>query len=495
MPLTIIGLIYAMTVFYNRSVQIGALIPSILWVLYQYNGFTTYSLDWLIRLIVMLVIAIVAIATTFVKWKPWPTFLISCAITLASLLIIILSSINQDTAYYATIAIISILATVFYYAVIRYINKWLTHMSTMARQGAYIDKHYLVPSALEQYFAEFINKNNVSQALVVSLIIYTSDKHKATVLDNIYNTFKSDNTLFFKSNFDTYGLILTGSNYHITNLNKAYLGNQLDSRKNNDTLAFLEEKLCSLNNKKTKIKAYVSVYGVHSCNLEELLQNNNFFYKNDTLTRHHNTIQLFNTNIINQQIIDNISYATLEQKIDLKDIDVELELLRFKKDKHIYVCPRYYWPKMLTCNSQTIMQQFEPSVASTLLRSLAIKSLEKYANNEEYKQYPLLIYYPINQLNSGSWFATNLIKRIRLFGVDPRNVILSFNANQLNYWPKQIVENLLTLQEHNVRYLLVDIISLSALKRLTPYGIILDKSIVNLAKTKDFIKKTKLNIL
>ncbi|MBQ0045653.1 MAG: hypothetical protein KBS35_02065, partial [Mycoplasma sp.] len=87
------------------------------------------------------------------------------------------------------------------------------------------------------------------------------------------------------------------------------------------------------------------------------------------------------------------------------------------------------------------------------------------------------------------------IKRIRLFGVDPHNVILSFNANQLNYWPKQIVENLLTLQEHNVRYLLVDIISLSALKRLTPYGIILDKSIVNLAKTKDFIKKTKLNIL
>ncbi|MCQ2956425.1 MAG: hypothetical protein MJ233_00715 [Mycoplasmoidaceae bacterium] len=29
MPLTILGLIYAMTIFYNRSVQVGAIIPTI----------------------------------------------------------------------------------------------------------------------------------------------------------------------------------------------------------------------------------------------------------------------------------------------------------------------------------------------------------------------------------------------------------------------------------------------------------------------------------
>lgn len=495
MPLTIIGLIYAMTVFYNRSVQIGALVPSILWVLYQYHGFTSYSPEWLIRLVVMLVIAVVAIATTFVKWKQWPTFLISCGVTFASLLIIILSSINKDTTYYAITAVIAILATIFYYAVIRSINKWLSHMSTMARQGAYMDKHYLIPSVLGQYFNEFVKRYNVSQALIISLIINVPDKQKTIVLDRIYETFKDDKVLFFKSNFGTYGLILTGKEYQITNLHNAYLGNKLGSRTNHDNLALLETKLLSLNNQDVQIKAYVSVYGVHSCDLEELLQNNNFLYKNDTLSEQHNIVQLFNTNIMTQQIIDNISFATLEQKIDLKDIDVELELLKFNKDKHIYVCPRYYWPKMLTCDSQTIMQQFEPSVANTLLRSLAVKSLEKYANNDEYKKYPLLIYYPINQLNSGSWSVTNLIKKIRLFGVDPHNVILSFNVSQLNYWPKQIVENLIGLQEHDVRYLIVDAISLSSLKRLNPYGIIFDKSIASSAQTKEFIAKHKLNVL
>ena len=57
---------------------------------------------------------------------------------------------------------------------------------------------------------------------------------------------------------------------------------------------------------------------------------------------------------------------------------------------------------MLTCNIDAIMSKFESSVANTLLRHLAIKSLEAYANNEHYHKYPLLLYYPIDQLNTNT---------------------------------------------------------------------------------------------
>ncbi|MCQ3915685.1 MAG: hypothetical protein MJ195_03015 [Mycoplasmoidaceae bacterium] len=55
---------------------------------------------------------------------------------------------------------------------------------------------------------------------------------------------------------------------------------------------------------------------------------------------------------------------------------------------------------MLTCDINVITSQFGVTVANSLLRYLASKSLEIYANNEEYRQYPILIYYPIDQLNS-----------------------------------------------------------------------------------------------
>ena len=50
---------------------------------------------------------------------------------------------------------------------------------------------------------------------------------------------------------------------------------------------------------------------------------------------------LNNSRII-QEIVDDISFATLTQKINLNDINVDLELIQMQKSKRLYVCPRFY---------------------------------------------------------------------------------------------------------------------------------------------------------
>lgn len=495
MPLTILGLIYAMTVFYNRSVQIGAIIPTIVWILYQYNGFVEFNLDWLIRLIVILIMAGIAIGTTFIKWKPWPTFLLSCLTTLITLIIVILSWINEYTLYFCVVCVIAILATIFYYAVIRAVNKWLTHMSTMAKQGAYIDKHYLIPTVFEQYFNDFVKKNNCNQALIVTLVINATDSQKALILDKIHSLFEKDNALFFKSTYETYGIVLTGKKYYISNLQKSYLGNKLNTRHQDDNLKTLEEKLQKINLKDVKLLAYASIYGIHSCNIDSLLKRNQYLVKHDSFEPKHNIIQMFTTDVTTQDITDEISFATLNQRVNLNDINVELELIKTNKDKVIYVCPRFYWAKMLTCNSADIMNKFEASVANTLIRHLAIKSLEIYANDTKYQKYKLLIYYPIDHLNSNTWSSANLIEKIKMFGISAQNVILSFSVKKYKELPNQIKENLLNLEMHHMEYFLVDVTNVSVLKSLTPLSVILDNSVSNKSSLIRSINKLHHNIL
>lgn len=495
MPLTIIGLIYAMTVFYNRSVQMGAIIPTILWVLYQYNGFVEFNYEWLIRLIIVVIIAAVAITTTFIKWKPWPTFLISVGVTLVLLVIILLCNINDYTAYYVVSSTIALLATIFYYVVIKYLNRWLMHMSKMARQGAYVDKHYLIPTVLDEYFDNFVKKNNVKQALVVSLNLIGNDKEKNKILEKIYDKFVAEKPLFFKSSYETYGLILANKNYYIKDLSKSYSGNKCKLRSEDDDLKYFEQQIHSLNSKNITVNAYVSIYGVHSCRLDSLLKDNNYAFKHDDFEHDHNAIQIFSTNITNQEINDDIAFTTLSQKINLNDINVELELLRMKKSKKIYVCPRYYWPKMLTCDVDTITGQFGINVGNSLLRYLASKSLEQYANNKQYQQYPILIYYPVDQLNSNLWSINEFIKKIHLFGLKRENIILSFNVAKYKAWPKLVIDNLIDLESHNIKYILVDINNVSGIEKLKPLGIILNKKVTKDKHTLHQTRDQKLNIL
>lgn len=494
MPLAILGLIYAMTISYNRSVQVGAIIPSILWILYQFNGFFAFNLNWLFRVVIILVMAIIAIGTTFIKWKKWPTFLLSCLLTLICVLAIIFSSMNDDTAFYCVSIVITIAVTIFYYAIINFLNKWLAHMTKIAKQGVYVDKHYLIPNVLNEYFKQFIEKNNVSQALIVTFNI-PDESDKDLVLETIYQTFKNQKVMFFKSSYSAYGIILTGHKYYISNLNNSYLGNTKRLRMNNDDLKLLEQQILSVNNIDVSVSAYVSIYGVHSCKLESLLKNNDYAFKHDDAMKNHNVVQLFNTNIRNQEIVDHAAFVTLSQKINLDEINIELEIIKMNKTRQLYVCPRYFWPKKLTCDTNSIIKEVGQLIGDALLRYLANESLKLYVKNNKYKGIPLLLYYPINQLNSSHWTINEFIKKINLYDVDRSKIVLSFSVKNFKQLPKQIYSNLLELQENNIKYILVDVLDINILKGLKPEGIALSKVSKNKSINNRLANKFKINIL
>ncbi len=212
----------------------------------------------------------------------------------------------------------------------------------MAKQGAYIDKYYLIPTVFEQYFNDFIKTNNCSQALVVSIVLEGTDSQKSLALSKIHSLFENDKSLLFKSTYGTYGFVLTGNKYFISNLQKSCLGNKTISRLDDDNLKSLETQLKKINLSNFKLLAYVSIYGVHSCNVDSLLKRNHYLIKHDNFEPKQNIIQVFNTDITTQDIKDEISFATLNQRANLNDINVELELIKMTKSKTMYACPRFY---------------------------------------------------------------------------------------------------------------------------------------------------------
>lgn len=291
----------------------------------------------------ILIIAIIAITTTFIQTKKtWLKFLISAVISTVLCIGIMLSFINGDRLYHCILALISLASTILFFAAIQFINKVLNRMSLLAQQSIYTDQYYLVPNALQDHFNTFIKNNNVSQALILTLSVRANDNIKSKLLNKIYETFNDGSSIFFKNSNEEYGIVLTGEKYKIRNLDYSLNGNNITIRPDDDNLKYLELQLQRCKIDKTSIWGYASIYGVHDVNLNNLIKNNQFLIKNTNFQKSRNIVQLFDSNQTYQEINDDIAFYSLSQEINLNDISIDLELLKLNKTKQVAVYPRFY---------------------------------------------------------------------------------------------------------------------------------------------------------
>lgn len=491
LPAVILGLIFAMSSFYSNSIQIGAAIPTIFWVLVEYDGFSTMSTACWIRLIYVCVFCLLSFGIGFIKDKKWLVFLLG-NIALAGIYLLMLIWVNdQDWVVQILEVLFGVLASLMFFAICKSLNKMFSNITTISRRAIYTDKHFLIPSLINEKFEEFVRSASAKQALVFTLDIkgIENEEIKEGFFKSLIEKLWDDHILYIKTHENKYGFIIIDDKYYLQDLKDSYQGNLLNKRLKNDPLSLIENKLNQVKTQfnidgkdfSIKVRYYLSIYGVHAYDVNELLWFNQFMINNEDLAEC-NTIKLFNSNMINHIVNDKISYAALTQQVDLNEIDVELEKIKIKGMKETFICPRFYWTKKLTCDINSIMSEFDKQTASTLLRSLAVRSIEAYEQSEYKKKNKLLIYYPIEELTSSFFSTGNIIKKLRLYGVNYKDVIFTFDCAEIIRWPRSVIKHLKDFEEHKLSYFLVDLDNKKVLKTLKPTMVLLAKS-NNLIKT------------
>lgn len=489
LPAVILGLIFAMSFFYSNSIQIGATIPAIFWVLVQYDGFSTMSTTCWIRLVYVCIFCLVSFGLGFYKEKKWLIFILGNIALAGTYLFLLIWTDDYDWVIQIIEACAGIITSLFFFAICKWLNKMFSNITSMSKKAIYTDTHFIIPSLLNERFNEFVkNNNNTKQIMVFTL--ESKDLNNPQTIDlfaqELNKALWEEHVLFIKTSNDKFGFVIADDKCYLSNIELSSKGNMFKKRIDLDPLSKIErilEKIpteYTINGKtvKAEVKYYLSIYGIHSYDIDELLSFNQFMINNEDLQKS-NLIKIFNSNMINHITNDKISYAALTQQINLNEIDVELEEIHIKNTRQTYVCPRFYWTRKLTCDVESIMSEFDKQTANTLLRCLAVRSIELYERSEFKNKNKLIIYYPIDELTSSFFSAANIIKKLRLYGLSQKNVIFSFSCKEVRSWPYRTLKHLKEFEKHKLNYFLVDVVNTTCFKNLKPQMVILSSAIEN----------------
>jgi len=510
LPVIILSLIFAMSFFYGFAVQMGAIIPSALWVIWAYGGMVGTNVDLIARLLIILLYIVASYCFHLYKEKKWTYFIIG-SIMMAGTIILSIVIVQDDRLLYHTLeTIIGILMSFLFLAIIKGFSHMSKNITNIALNAIYSDKHYLVPESLDLNFTNFIRSNNINQALVIMFEIkdQNNPQAKQMLLDSIYNAFhkKDCKTLFFKTEYNKYGIVVSGKDFYINNLSHCFKGNLFEKRLEKDNLYKLEQIINSIpltyeyfNDKYTfNMRTYVSVYGVHGYDINELISHNMFMINNEDETVP-NRIKIFNSEMVEFVNEDEIDYATLVQNVNLDEITITLELIKLGDSNKTYVYPRVYWLKKMLGDYKSITKTLPPKTAQTLLRSLAIKSIELYTESNYKGKYDLIINYPWEELNTVFYSVNNAIRKIKLFGVNPDNVIFCFDVYNIREWPRNVLKHLTEFEERKLQYMVLNVNSSTIFNAHKPLISTLSDYVINnntkLTKIMKVVKKRNVNVL
>lgn len=344
-------------------------------------------------------------------------------------------------------------------------------VTSKSKQLIYTEEYFVLPKLIPNYFLELVKAKQYKHYLIVTFFIENLDIVKKKMNTKQYDEFKQDylgqiaakfeefGGFLYKSKYGYYGAILPVNQSYLSNLNKEYKGNLLKNRSNDDILQKYETILASLDKfyqigkEKVNIrtKMIVSIYGIHDVDVEKLI-NSNFLYLKQFIVFNSNLaqnyVQLINPKYflkINEQVQN---YNKIFNFINQAEFDIKLQETEI--NHKMYVRPQFFWLKKFTCNLSKILSYFDQNSACLLQRYLALKAIEKYSLTE--KPHQLIVDFPISELNNITFSASKILKKIQIFNLTNKNIVLFFNGKNFVY-DEVFTNNLKDLDNHKITYL------------------------------------------
>ena len=340
------------------------------------------------------------------------------------------------------------------------------------------DSDYFVNSSYSALaFSEYIKKTNTQSGLfltfnfmnIENIIVNEGSQFAENLKKNFikyifYNFGKQ--VFYFKTSENEYGLFVP-LNYKEINLNVSVKNNSLIKRTDDDFLRKFEIILEGFPTKvdyngniyPVSIFCFAGLYGIHSCDFYELIENNHNLKKNWDSKNYKNLIKLFCKSIVIDD--ENKSIAKYFKKYhDLNRLTVSLNQQSniSKKNNSKYLYAEISWPSENIYSIKKLNKKFEenPEYLQFIYRNIAYRSIvlfNQFLTENKNNDYFLCIDYPIEVFKK-KWFRINdFLYKFSKNDVNPKKIIFVLDSkNKNNFYNQEILSVMNELKRNGFKF-------------------------------------------
>lgn len=414
------------------------------------------------------------------------------SLVLFSLILIFATLLFYKNLNLLFLMLIQILVLFILYLIMYEISLWFIQftkkISSIDKKQSYEHKYFLNSQVAFSSIQKYIDNNNINFGVVILFNLINFNRLHTVFgnsgakfiqqefLQKLVNSFSSTlSPLFFMTDNNEFACFIPLKQF-TNNLKHIYSGNNKQIRSFDDPLRLIQDnmfnipKIVNYKNHSQQINsgAYASIYGLHSCDLNQLLDLCIKTKQKSYSNKKNSILEVYNPSMI---------YLN-EQEIDIKEVNnyflpnnfqITCEL---KKDViEYYDFHISYLDKLLLNYDEIINLAIKENIYEYTSRLIAMQSLKKYSLLESRyrKKYPVIINYPLNFTLSHNFNLGELKIKLQTLNIDNSNIIFSFDLSELN---DEVIEpfNLINMKNVGFKILFKNLSfeKMNVFKKITP---------------------------
>lgn len=358
---------------------------------------------------------------TFIGYQVM-VFLSLSAIIVNGIVNHIITYTDLISLYFTSFAYAFIFFIVQFYLIIVF-EKVYTNFTNLETFMIKDDISYYKLSLSKEKLKQFINTNIINNGLLILFNIEGNDTEtKKNSLNNIRLQIegipKYKNLFFFKATTKYYGIFI-GFNENL-NLDLIYENNQKIFRDKDDILHYVDDIFNKISKESNlKINSAVSIYGVHSHSIDELIEFATLLFTPNISNLFKSQIKVYDYKLLKNKIQDKNLVLNLPFDFDGYNITF---IQGISKEKIFY--PDISWVnlnnKKRISLTNAIFESDNQEEKINLLRYFSYQTLRSFKNKADSK---LTIFYSMEYLDDKNFNMDDFIKKIKKH-IDIKKVII-----------------------------------------------------------------------
>jgi EAL domain-containing protein (putative c-di-GMP-specific phosphodiesterase class I) len=457
------------------------------------------------------------------KWSKSIIFLFSMTVSEVFFLIILLVHFKESEIQQMFSYIIWFGAGYVLYAVAYITDRVHNHAIRLRQIIEEEDEFYISSGGVKEKLKLLISKDHVRHGFLFSYFITQYDLLDQSVSpairdfiwQNVTGQIKTKilelnpDAFFFHENYKVNGFFIPSENITSENLIDSYAGNAKTDRLQKDMLRQFSNifESITLNYNvdnyriSIKLRAVCSIYGIHSSNLDRLIENNGAFILNKDRLIEQNQIYLVNPKDLSNLEYEGRKLKTLNSITQINSSSILYEpIYNMTEEKIDAIFLNYLVDGNVMFpfreNREQIGKIMDYGLYTIIFRFLAFKALKEAKENlSNNSQTNLFLFYDSKYISSDLFSASELNAKIKKTKIKRENIVLVFDTHGEIENPQVLAKNIVKLKGYGIKIAMMNFTAskfeLAIIPHYQPDYLIIDQALTNAAGV---IRENKLAI-
>ena len=358
-----------------------------------------------------------------------------------------------------------------FYIVSLWIVNFFKKIKNLSKAVLYEKNYFLNPIKAEEIIKQKLKTDNVNLGLMVifgftnidklpiQLGNYASTYIQKILLEKIVKNFDDIDVLFYVTKNNEYACFFFLKDFDLQNLDVIYRGNNLTKRENHDPFLDIYKRLNAIPNNITyddineqiNINANAAIYGLHSCDFNQLEYYCSITKQNVLYSQNKNILQVYNPSNILDIPTNYNQIQKLNKFFNPQDFEVTLQKTdKLNLNKLTYEAHVSSVDHLLFSFDEIKKYSKENNIYEITMRLTAMQTLQEFANIKNNHKAKIILDYPFQPLLELNFNIATFIKKILIQNVNLSSLILRLDLDELNLDIVNIFDKIKDLQNANI---------------------------------------------